>query len=70
MRKVFTNKWFALAALLTISLSAVSFAAYKKTESAYAVTMKGCQDNSAGTEKTDMLWELLSKPFSNFISIR
>ncbi|HTM92690.1 MAG TPA: hypothetical protein VL095_09735 [Flavisolibacter sp.] len=71
MRKVFTNKWFFLAAFLTLSLSAISFVAYQKTQSAYVVAMKGCQDNSAcSNERTDMLWELLSKPFSNFISIR
>jgi hypothetical protein len=71
MRKVFTNKWFFLAAFLTLSLSAISFVAYQKTQSCYAVTMKGCQDSPTGsTEKTDMLWDLLSKPLSNFISIR
>jgi hypothetical protein len=70
MRKVFSNKWFVLAASLTLSLSAISFVAYQKTQSGYAVTMKGCQDSSTGSnERTDVLWELLSKQFSNFISI-
>jgi hypothetical protein len=71
MRKVFINKWFFLAAFLTSSLSAISFVAYQKTQSDYAVTMKGCQDGPAGSdERADMLWVLLSKQFSNFISIK
>jgi hypothetical protein len=68
MRKVFINKWFFLAAFLTLSLSAISFVTYQKTQSGYAVAMKGCQDSSI--ERTDMLWDLLSKHFANFISIR
>lgn len=71
MRKVFFNKWFFLAGFLTLSLSAISFVAYQKTQSNYAVTMNGCQNGPAGSnERADTLWELLSKQFSNFISIR
>jgi hypothetical protein len=70
MRKVFSNKWFLLAAFLTLSLSAISFVAYQKIQLGYAVTMKGCHGSSTGSnERTDLLWELISKPFSNFISI-
>lgn len=70
MRKVFTNKWFFLAAFLALSLSAISFVAHQKTRSAYVAAVKDCTDNSSGSnEKSDMLWDLISKPFSNFISI-
>lgn len=70
MRKVFINKWFFLAIALTLSLSVLSLIVYQKTKSAYAVAVKECQRDSFGSnERTDVLWELLSKPFSNFISI-
>jgi hypothetical protein len=71
MRKVFTNKWFFLAAALTLSLSIFSFIAYQKTQSTYMATIESCQNGRAGSnERGDLLWDLLSRQFSNFISIR
>jgi len=71
MRKVFINKWIFLAASLTLSLSAFSFVAYQKTQSVCTVTMKGCQNMPADSDdRPDMLWDLLSRQLSNFISIR
>jgi hypothetical protein len=70
MRKVFLNKWFFLAVLLTLSLSAFSVLAYQKTKSACALVVNECPDGSVSSnERTDMFWEMLSKPFSNFISL-
>jgi len=71
MRKVFVNKWFLLAAALTLSLSAFSFVTYKNTEAVCAAT-ENCYQNSPvnANQKTDMLWDILSRQLSNFISIR
>jgi hypothetical protein len=67
MRKVFINKWFLLAACLTLSLSTLSFVAYKKTES---VCSADCPNNPANSQKTDMLWDVLSRQLTHFISIQ
>jgi len=71
MRKVFVNKWFFLAAALTLSLSAFSFVTYKKTDTVCSAT-ENCYKNSPvnANQKTDMLWDILSRQLSNFISIR
>jgi len=70
MRKVFVNKWFLLAAALTLSLSAFSFATYKKTEAVCSSTANCSQDRPANSnQKTDLLWDILSRQLSNFISI-
>jgi hypothetical protein len=69
MRKVAINKWFLLTALLTISLSAFSLIAVKKTDSA---PEKGscCQRPNAPVQKGEMIWEVISHQFSAIISIR
>jgi len=69
MRKVFINKWFFLAAFLTLGLSTVSFIAYKRTESVCSSGTDCCQ-NSSANQKTDMLWDVLSKQLTHFISIQ
>jgi hypothetical protein len=68
MRKVFINKWFFLAASLTLSLSAFSFVAYKKTQPVCSVTQPCGTANP--NKSTDLLWDVLSRQFSNFISIQ
>lgn len=71
MRKVFINKWFFLAAFLTLSLSTVSFALYKKTQSVCTDAKECCQNNSSNTnQKTDMLWDVISRQLTHFISIQ
>lgn len=71
MRKVFINKWFFLAACLTLSLSAISFVAYKKTESVCSNSKDCCQNTpSNANQKTDMLWDVLSRQLTHFISIQ
>jgi hypothetical protein len=69
MRKVFINKWFLLAAFLTLSLSAVSFVAYKKT-GAVCADSKDCCQNAPSNQKSDMLWDVLSRQLTHFISIQ
>ena len=68
MRKVFINKWFLFAATLTLSLSAFSFVAYKKVQPVCSVTQP-CGASSLN-ENTDLLWDVLSRQLSNFISIQ
>jgi len=70
MRKIFINKWFFLAASFTLSLSILSFTAYKNTESVCAVS-HDCSRNvpANANQGTDMLWDVLSRQLSNFISI-
>ena len=71
MRKVFVNKWFFLAAALTLSLSAFSFVTYKKTQTVCSSTANCCPDSPVNSnQKTDLLWDILSRQLSNFISIR
>jgi hypothetical protein len=68
MRKVFINKWFILASALTLTLSIFSFIAYKKVEPICSVTQPG---RLADPDKnTDLLWDVLSRQFSSFISIQ
>jgi hypothetical protein len=71
MRKVFINKWFFLAAFLTISLSAFSFAAYKKTQSVCSSTKECCKQAPVeSNQRSDMLWDVISRQFTSFISIQ
>jgi len=67
MRKVFINKWFLFAATLTLSLSAFSFVAYKKVQPVCSVTQPCLTDPE---KNTDLFWDVLSRQFSGFISIR
>ena len=69
MRKVVSNKWFLLSALLTISLSAFSFVAYKKARQVCDIT-ENCQTTPAQpVEKGEMLIDAVSRQFTSFISI-
>ena len=71
MRKVFINKWFFLAIALTLSLSAFSLATYKKTQQVCSVTKDRCQNSPVNSsQNTDMLWDVLSRQLTNFISIQ
>jgi hypothetical protein len=71
MRKVFINKWFFLAAFLTLSLSTVSFVVYKKTESVCNTNKECCQNAPVNAnQKTDLLWDVLSRQLTHFISIQ
>jgi hypothetical protein len=71
MRKVFINKWFFLAAALALSLSTISFVAYKKTQPVCSITRDCCEDAPADPDRnTDMLWDVLSRQIAHFISIR
>jgi hypothetical protein len=70
MRKVIFNKWFLLAALLTISLSAFSFVAYKKTEAVCAVAPDCCRRSMENNTKNELLWDIISRQFTSFISIQ
>jgi hypothetical protein len=70
MRKVFINKWFFLAAFLTLGLSTISFVAYKKTASICSTKTDCCQTAPTSNQKTDMLWDVLTRQFTHFISIQ
>jgi hypothetical protein len=64
MKKVILNKWFLLAVLLTISLSAFSVVAYQKTRAICNATKACCKPQRAA-EKGEMLWDALSRQFSS-----
>jgi hypothetical protein len=64
MKKVVFDKWFMLAFLLIISLSAFSFVAYKKTRAICSAT-KVCKDPEGASEKGQLLWDGLSRQFSS-----
>lgn len=71
MRKVFINKWFFLAVFLSLSLSAFSFIVYKKAESVCSAGKDCCQNaHPDASQRSDMLWDILSKKLTNFISIQ
>ena len=70
MRKIFINKWFFLAVFLTISLSAFSFIAYKKTQAACTSSGSCCQHSPEPAQRADMLWDVISRQFTSFISIQ
>ena len=64
MKKVVFNKWFMLAFLLIISLSAFSFVAYKKTRAICTAT-KVCTGPAGTSGKGELLWDGLSGQFSS-----
>ncbi|MFL5740056.1 MAG: hypothetical protein ACJ75B_07555 [Flavisolibacter sp.] len=64
MSKVVFNKWFILAALLLISLSAFSFVAYKKTR-AICNSANECHKAPVQAEKGELIWDALSRQFSS-----
>lgn len=70
MRKVFINKWFLLAAAVTISLSAVSFVTYKKTQSVCSLTNECPNRPGEAAERSEMLWDVISGQFTPFISVQ
>lgn len=67
MRKRVFNKWFFLAALLTISFSALSFMAYKEARS--VGTVKCYQNTFESKQNEETMIEALSGQFASFISI-
>ena len=67
MRKVFLNKWFILSALLTISLSAFSVVAYKKTTALCQTNNERCEKQDQKDGNTEMLWDILSRQFSSIL---
>jgi hypothetical protein len=70
MKKVFINKWFLLAAFLTVSLSAFSFIAYKNSQIC-TFTKECCQNKpTESNQRSDMLWDVISKQFTSFISVQ
>jgi hypothetical protein len=58
MRKVFANQWFILAAILTITFSAFSFATYQKV-STVTSTDQCFQKPCKSTEKGEFFWDFL-----------
>ena len=60
MQKVFTNKWFILASLLTISLTGFSFIAWQKTQAVCAETKKCC---NKPVNSGEMFWDLMPVDF-------
>lgn len=70
MRKVFINKWFFLAAFLTVSLSAFSFVAYKKARPVCSITRDCCQRSIENSPKNELLWDVISRQFTSFISVQ
>jgi hypothetical protein len=71
MRKVFINKWFFLAVCLTISLSAFSFIVYKKTQATCSASGNCLQQApSEPAQRSDMLWDVISREFTRFVSIQ
>jgi len=65
MRRVLLNKWFLLALLLTISLSAFSVVAYKQARSLCTQAPDCCKRQAAGPEKGELLWDVLTRQFSS-----
>jgi hypothetical protein len=70
MRKVFINKWFLLAATLTLSLSAASFISYKKAERVCTVSNEDSGVPGTASKGSEMLWEVISRQFTPFISVQ
>jgi hypothetical protein len=70
MRKVFFNKWFFLALLLTLSLSAFSFYAYKKTSSVCTMTKECCRHSTKTPQQGEMIWDAFSRQLTSLISIQ
>ena len=64
MKKVLFDKWFILAFLLLVSLSAFSFVAYKETRSICSTS----KVSHGSYDKGDLLWDDLSRQFSSISS--
>lgn len=70
MRKVFINKWFFLAIAFSISLSTFSLIAYKKTQPVDRFNKNCCRNKPVYlNQKTDLLWDILSRQLCHFIPI-
>ncbi len=69
MRKVILNKWFLLTAVLTISLSAFSFIAYKKVRQACTVTDNCSEPPASPAEKGELLIDAVSRQFTSFVAL-
>jgi hypothetical protein len=61
MRRVFINKWFILASLLTISLSCFSFVAYQDMDTPCTLSRENDRKPANGTEKVDFLWDMVTR---------
>jgi hypothetical protein len=69
MRKVFFNKLFLLTILLTVSLSAFSFIAYKKSIRVCSAAECVKKNMNPPIQKGDLPWEAVSRQFTSFVSI-
>ena len=67
MRKVFFNKWFILSVLLTISLSAFSFIAYKKAQAVCPAANECCKKQVEDNKRGEMIWDAISRQFSSVL---
>ena len=67
MRKVFLNKWFILSALLTISLSAFSVVAYKKTTEVCPSNAESCAKPFQKGGNATLIWDNLTRQFSSIL---
>jgi hypothetical protein len=67
MKEVLKSKWFILATLLVISISAFSFVAYEKARNVCSTT-KDCCHNAQPEANGEMLWEVLSHQFTPSVS--
>jgi hypothetical protein len=69
MKKVIKSRWFILAALLVISISALSFVAYKKAH-AISLSPNNCCQKPQMNGSSEMLWDILSRQFVSSVSNR
>jgi hypothetical protein len=67
MRKVFLNKWFILSALLTISLSAFSVVAYKKTTEICSTNSESCKKPAQKGGNATLIWDNLTRQFTSIL---
>ena len=63
MRRIMLNKWFVIAVLLMISLSAFSVVAYKKTRELSSPESVN-QVSTGRFQKGEMIWDVLSGQFT------
>jgi hypothetical protein len=64
MRKVNKNRWFLLAALLLVSISAFSIAVYEEPPIACDAARECCKKQINRARQGEMLWDILSRQFS------
>jgi hypothetical protein len=67
MRKVLLNKWFILSALLTISLSAFSVVAYRKTTEICPSNSESCKKAVQKGGNAVLIWDNLTRQFSSIL---